>query len=153
MKRLAFTDLALVINVLRGLNSDYSSAITYLSGKDLTPSFIYTRSHLLPEESRKSHTHKMEAATALLATGSTGSKSGASSKPDPPAAPGGGERRKKWKPRDGRGRSDAPDAPRQPGAPQPPTGAPQQWGSLTTPGRGSFRLGRSSSGALRRPAF
>jgi hypothetical protein len=82
------------------------------------------------------HTRKMESATALLAAGSTGSKPGAASKPDPPAAPSGGDRREKWKPHDGRGRSGAPDAPRQPSAPQPPTSAPQQWGQSYNPWTG-----------------
>jgi hypothetical protein len=43
----AITDQALIINVLRDLNSDYSSAITFLSDQEPTPSFLYTRSYLL----------------------------------------------------------------------------------------------------------
>jgi hypothetical protein len=128
----AVTDQALVINVLRGLNSDYGSAITFLSGKEPTPTFLYTRSYLLQEENRKRHTRKMEAATALLAAGSASSKPVNSTTNTSSTGTGGGDRRKqeKGKKHDGRARSGANDAPR-----QPSSGAPQ-WGTSYNPWTG-----------------
>lgn len=112
----AVTDPALVINVLRGLNPDFSSAITYLGGKDPPPTYLYTHSYLLQEESRKPHTHKMEAATTLLAAGSNSSTSTTTPPPGHAAGNAGGntdgDRRKKGKKSDGRSRSSNNTAPR-----------------------------------------
>jgi hypothetical protein len=128
----AFTDQALVINVLRGLNSDFSSTITYLGGKDPPPMYLYTHSYLLQEERRKRHTRTMQVATALLTTGSTSSTS--TTTPPPGTATGnagvntgghaGGDRRKKGKKPDGCGRSSNNTAPQPPVVPLPGSTSP-----------------------------
>jgi hypothetical protein len=61
------SDPAMVINTLRGLNSKFSHAISVLTTCKSLPSFLFACGYLLQEESRQSHTTKMEAASALVA--------------------------------------------------------------------------------------
>jgi hypothetical protein len=61
------SDPAMVINTLRGLNSKFSHAISVLTTCKSLPSFLFARDYLLQEESRQSHTTKMEALSALVA--------------------------------------------------------------------------------------
>jgi histone deacetylase 1/2 len=129
----AVTDQALVVNVLRGLNADFSSAITYLSGRDPPPSFLFTRSYLLQEERRKRHTRKMEAATALLAAGTANNNASNTASNTPPAGSASGGRRPRGKKSVGRARSGNNAAPR-PNAPPAPS-APQ-WGHSYNPWTG-----------------
>jgi hypothetical protein len=51
----AVSDLALVINTLRGLNNKFNQAITVLSTMTPPPMFLYTRSYLVQEENRIRH--------------------------------------------------------------------------------------------------
>ncbi|XP_062213834.1 uncharacterized protein LOC133914863 [Phragmites australis] len=77
------SDQALVINALRGLSSKFSHAIGVLTSKLPPPTFLYTRSYLLQDETRQVHTAKMEAATALLAAGSASAALSTGAAPTP----------------------------------------------------------------------
>ncbi|XP_021321579.1 uncharacterized protein LOC8080606 [Sorghum bicolor] len=139
----AVSDQALVINTLRGLNNKFSQAIAVLSTMTPPPSFLYTKSYLLQEETRIKHSHQMEAQTALLAAGSAAgqpvsSNAGTKSTPAPPTLPpapavqsgSGGDRRKKRK-ADNRNRQGASSTPAASAAPPPP-----QWTSPYNPWQG-----------------
>ncbi|WVZ50486.1 hypothetical protein U9M48_001732 [Paspalum notatum var. saurae] len=111
----AVTDHALVVNTLRGLNDDFHSSISVLTSQKPPPSFLFTRSYLLQEETRIRNSRKLAAATALLAANA--SAKGGTPQPPPPAAAnvatnqqtsnnplasgGGNDRRKKRKKTDG----------------------------------------------------
>jgi hypothetical protein len=116
----AVSDLALVINTLRGLNNKFSQAIAMLSTMMPPPTFLYTKSYLLQEEHRIKRSLEIEAHMALLAAQDTGSSTTvnkATPAPRPPSpAPasttpsgGGGDRRKKRK-ADNRNRQSAPSS-------------------------------------------
>jgi hypothetical protein len=122
----AVSDQALVINTLRGLNNKFSQAIAVLTTMTPAPTFLYTKSYLLQEETRIKHSLQMEAQTTLIAARDTGSSvvvnKTAPPPPPPSSAPtstapsgGGGDRRKKRK-ADNRNRQGQ-------GAPPPPAGS------------------------------
>ncbi|XP_034569873.1 uncharacterized protein [Setaria viridis] len=69
------SDPALVVNMLRGLNSKFHNVIFIIGSQCLMPDFLIFRSYLLPEERHMENRHKMEDATALLAIGSSSSSS------------------------------------------------------------------------------
>jgi hypothetical protein len=64
------SDPATVINVLRGLNTKFSHAISVLTTRKPLPTFLFTRDYLLQEEARQKHTTKVEVVSALV-TGTT----------------------------------------------------------------------------------
>jgi hypothetical protein len=98
--------------------------------------FLYVRSYLLQEETRMDRTHKMEAATALLATGSntiagTTTKSPSSLSHAPPSffpSKSGNDRKKKRKQSAGRGRNNS--------TPPAPAGATEPWAPAYNPWTG-----------------
>jgi hypothetical protein len=61
---------SLVINALCILN--FSHTISTITAFKPLPSFLFIRNYLLQDEHRQNHTSKMEAASALMATASTG---------------------------------------------------------------------------------
>jgi hypothetical protein len=126
------SNAALVVSTLRGLNPKFTNAISVLGSRTPPPDFLFVRSYLIQEERRMANTHKMEAATALLATGSsTSSSPGKSTSPASNFSPNKFGSKKKKKSYDGRSRNNA-DAPQQGQAP------PQQqpWGTAYNPWTG-----------------
>jgi hypothetical protein len=53
------SDPTMVINVLGGLNSKFSHAISVLTARKPLPTFLFTRDYLLQEEARQKHTTQM----------------------------------------------------------------------------------------------
>ncbi|KAF8669207.1 hypothetical protein HU200_051537 [Digitaria exilis] len=125
------SDPALVINTLRGLNSKSHNAISVIGAQRPTPSFLAVRSYLLQEERQMENRHKMEAATALMAAGSSSTAgkpsappaSSPSFSPTKPAS----DKKKKRKQSDGRPRQAANTSFSQGAPPQQP------WGTTYNP--------------------
>ncbi|XP_025812997.1 uncharacterized protein LOC112890298 [Panicum hallii] len=134
------SDMELIVNMLRGVNSKFRSSLGIISTTNPPPTFLYARSFLLQEEQYLELTHKMEAATALVAAGSSSTTGGkykqASSTTSAPAtfspSKSGSDRKKKHKQSDGRNRNNTSTA-----APQQPAGHSfPSWGLAYNPWTG-----------------
>lgn len=69
------TDMDLVVNTMRGLNSKFSNALGVINAMNPLLGFLWVHSYLVPEETRLDRNQKIEAANSLLAVSATSSAS------------------------------------------------------------------------------